>query len=99
MDDMLIFNMEKEELLKLNREIKDFLLSELGLSLKVDQINRNKLGIPFLGYRVFFHSLRLSPVSKKQFISKWYQLNELLHQDFISEQAYCRRTNALFSFA
>lgn len=99
MDDMLIFGISREEAKELREQCADYLSSELRLELKISQINSEQMGVPFLGYRVFKHKLRLNPRSKKRFIKTWSELDEKLTNGQISSLIYHTRLQALFAFA
>ncbi len=64
----------KQKLNTLLTEIANFLNKELELKLKENiQLNYCRLGIPFLGYRVFPGTIRLLRQSKQRFIKKLRQ--------------------------
>jgi RNA-directed DNA polymerase len=72
MDDFVIFGHDKACLKSALIEIRRFLLQNLSLSIKENvQLNRCRHGIPFLGYRVFPHMIRLAPRSRKRFFRKF----------------------------
>ncbi len=72
MDDFLVFTDRISELKTELHLIENFLGSELGLKLKnTVQLNYCRKGISFLGFRVFFDRMLLSPQSRKRFIAKF----------------------------
>jgi len=72
MDDMLFFGHTKEYLKNEIKKITSYLCEELQLELKsAMQLNKTRLGIPFLGYRVFAHRLRLTAQSRKRLFRKF----------------------------
>ncbi len=74
MDDLLFFGDCKAYLKAELLQIRRFLSQELALELKENiQLNRCGRGIPFLGYRVFPHAIRLSPGSRTRFTGKFIQ--------------------------
>ena len=99
MDDMLILGLSKEAAKELRDASTQFLRQHLNLVLKVSQINDEGRGIPFLGYRVFRHQLKLTPRSKRRFVLSWKKLDALLVHGSISESLYHKRMQAIFEFA
>jgi len=90
MDDMVLWSREKNELLNAQKAIEGYTNSQLRLSLKTMQLNRVKQGLPFLGYRLFPHHIRLLRKSKLRFIKKMqiiYTAKEMGHW----EDAVCQR--------
>jgi len=77
MDDVVLWNNDKERLLETGCRFQEFVARELDLELKPFCLNATTKGLPFLGYRLFPHGVRLSPRSKKRFIdtSKRYVCN------------------------
>lgn len=72
MDDFILFAKEKEVLAAELEEIRVYLRDCLALTLKSNiQLNRCRLGIPFLGFRVFPGYLSLLPQSRKRFSKKF----------------------------
>ncbi len=72
MDDFVLFGNDKTYLKNELAEIRRFLSEELALELNHNiQLNRCNRGFPFLGYRVFPHTIRLSPASRRRFSRKF----------------------------
>lgn len=69
MDDLVLWGGEREALRGLDRELRAR-VADLGLELKPPQLNRCRLGVPMLGFRVYGHRLRLSPRSRERFVRK-----------------------------
>lgn len=99
MDDMLLFNLSKEEAIRFEKIIRDFLLAELTLELKTSQINRIQCGIPFLGYRIYKHTIRLGTVARARFIKRVRFYRESLAKGLIAEQDAAAGMRALLAFA
>jgi hypothetical protein len=70
MDDMVLWSQDKQVLLNAQRAIEGYIESKLRLSLKPMQLNRVKLGLPFLGYRLFPYHVRLLRKSRLRFVKK-----------------------------
>ena len=99
MDDMLLFNLNKEFAKRCEKEIREFLLSQLHLELKISQLNRIYVGIPFLGYRVFKHRMVLGPVARSRFVKKMKLYQQSHFAGVISEKSASEGSRALLAFA
>jgi RNA-directed DNA polymerase len=99
MDDMLLFNLSKAGALRIEKVIKEFIFSELSLTLKISQINRIYLGIPFLGYRIFKQTIKLGRVSKARFVKRSNQIGKALEHHMILDKDAAVRMRALLAFA
>lgn len=99
MDDMLLFNLSKEEAIYYEKKIRDFLFSELQLELKIAQVNRIYCGIPFLGYRIYKHTTRLGKVARSRFVKRTRYYQNLLLNELISEEEAANGMRALLAFA
>lgn len=69
MDDLVLWGGAREALKALDLELRDK-AEDLGMMLKPPQLNRCRLGVPMLGFRVFGNRLRLSPRSRERFVRK-----------------------------
>lgn len=70
MDDMILWSSDKDKLQDTYTAIQDYVQERLLLELKPKQLNHIKHGLPFLGYRVFAHHVRLLQQSKVRFARK-----------------------------
>lgn len=70
MDDLVLWSHEKGELLAAKQAIEQYVSNSLRLALKAPQLNRTRLGLPFLGYRLFPFHRRLLQKSKVRFLRK-----------------------------
>lgn len=70
MDDMVLWHLDKEQLVEAGKQLKAFLKEKLKLDLKIMQLNKSAKGLTFVGYRLFPHITKLSPRSKKRFKQK-----------------------------
>lgn len=70
MDDMLLWRDSKRQLLECRTSITDFVTEHLRCQLKPSQLNRTQLGLPFLGYKLYPHHVRLLQKSKRRYIKK-----------------------------
>lgn len=99
MDDILIYNLDKDQLKLLRTSIISYATNHLRLEFKVAQINAISRGIPFLGMRIFLDKMRLSAVGTRRFKKRWKTLNELVATGRMSEQEAAKRLNAVMAFA
>ncbi len=90
MDDMILWHDDKDVLKNAHRAVEVYVKTTLQCELKPEQLNYCSCGLPFLGYLVFPHHLRLSQRSKKRFIRKWNDLQEKYDSGKWSE-AECQR--------
>jgi len=98
MDDMVLWRPEKEALRLAKSAVADYLETELRLSLKPEALNRSRSGLPFLGYHVFPHHVRLLQKSKQRFACKLRRIDEAYHSGEWSEAKCQRRALPLLAF-
>lgn len=99
MDDLLIWNSSRE-VLKANRQlIEEYAGEKLGLRFKIAQVNRQNVGIPFLGYRVFREGMKLNPNSRRRLWFRWRKYDDLVGKGLITQAKYAAGMRALLSFA
>ena len=70
MDDMVLWSSKKKQLLDAQKSIVAFCNDRLKLCLKPIQLNKTKLGLPLLGYRLFPYHVRILQKSKRRFVDK-----------------------------
>jgi retron-type reverse transcriptase len=70
MDDMVLWCDSKKELVDAFSFIRDYVECTLKCELKPKTLNKTRLGLSFLGYRIFPHYLHLTQKSKCRFIRK-----------------------------
>lgn len=98
MDDILLFATEKDELAGKLDDYLRYLHERLKLESHDPVINRIEHGIPFLGYVVYEHGLRLSKLSKKRYHRKMQELCTGFNLGTISESDYADRAQCLTAF-
>ena len=99
MDDFVLWSDSKEELKRKREEIIAFARETLGLELKGEPfINRTRLGMDFLGLRVFPNSIRLAKSSRQRFVRKADRYARLLAEGEMDETTYQSRITALTAF-
>lgn len=98
MDDFLLFAETPSSLKNQLHRLRDFLTRRLKLELKDNvQLNRTTHGVPFLGYRVFAHRLRLTQVARRRFRQKFRLYEELFQSGNLSEEELQQRVTALLA--
>ena len=98
MDDMILWHDDKAILKQAHQKIKDFVQTQLLCNLKPEQLNYTSVGLPFLGYKIFPHSIKLTQRSKLRFIRKILSLDENYHSGAWSEATCQRRVLPLLAF-
>ncbi|OQX17616.1 MAG: hypothetical protein BWK80_39385 [Desulfobacteraceae bacterium IS3] len=99
MDDFILFAHNKDVLKTELGLIKEFLEKNLALQLKDNvQLNRCCRGIPFLGFRVYPHQIRLSPRSKQRFIIKFREYEKKYVQGHWTEKELIAHIEPLIGF-
>lgn len=98
MDDMVLWSQDKQELQTARLAITDFVEERLCCALKPLQLNRTRLGLPFLGYRVHPHYMRLLQKSKVRFIRKMERIYRYKVEGYWSEEDCQSRALPLIAF-
>lgn len=98
MDDVLLFDHDKEQLANHVRQYTCFVEGSLRLSLHPPVLNMTVRGVPFLGYVVYPNGLRLNGRSKHRFRKKMTDLKKMLSVAEISQKEYADRATCLFAF-
>lgn len=98
MDDIVIWNNDKEFLIKILKKFRGFVSDELSLALKPECLNRVEHGLPFLGYIIYPEFVKLGRISKKRFIRKSLDYNNKLINNLWSEKEYQQHITPLIAF-
>ena len=99
MDDFLLFAENRSQLKQQLASIHTFLDHHLKLHLKGNvQLNRCKHGIPFLGFRVYPHCIKLGVQSKKRFREKFQQYEQKFLSGQWTERELLRHMEPLLGF-
>ncbi|MFM9948159.1 MAG: reverse transcriptase domain-containing protein [Saprospiraceae bacterium] len=98
MDDMVLWHDDKEALKQALSDIRDYIRHELRCELKPEVLNRSALGLPFLGYRIFPHNVRLTQQSKQRFIRKIRIAEDHLESEHWDQATYQRHVLPLLAF-
>lgn len=98
MDDILLFDDDKEALLVKARQYISFVSEVLKLDFHPILLNQTCSGVPFCGYVVYGYKLRLNERSKRRFCRKLKILDEAWMSGLLDEQECVERTQAIYSF-
>lgn len=98
MDDMILWHADKEVLKYVYLRINEFVENRLLCHLKPPLLNYSSCGLPFLGYLIFPHHIRLSQRSKIRFIRKYKTLQRRYDTGEWSEAECQRHALPLFAF-
>lgn len=99
MDDMVIWDNDRELLLNIGHSLSQFIAEQLQLELKPFCLNKTHFGLPFLGYVVYDSRLHLNKNSKKRFRKKLYHYEKQLLLEKWTEKDYQLRIWSLLAFA
>lgn len=98
MDDMVLWHDNKPILKDAHAAITNFVQICLRCELKPETLNRTKSGVPFLGYRIHPHHVRLLQKSKIRFVRKMQAIEAHYQTGYWSEAACQRRVLPLIAF-
>lgn len=98
MDDMVLWHDDKQKLKSWAVAIGEYTECRLKLSLKPLQLNKTERGLPFLGYIIFPHYVRLSQRSKRRYAKKIKALQLAYDTSALAEADCQRRALPLIAF-
>lgn len=98
MDDMIIWENNKTELLILYKKIKKYINKQLALELHTICLNKTVEGLPFLGYRIMKNHLRLTAKSRKRFRKKMWEYRNFRKSGVWTENEYFSHAIPLTAF-
>lgn len=99
MDDFVIWGGERQRLKDVRGRVSEYLREELSLEPKQEGfINRSRLGMDFLGYRIFPGAIKLSRRSKARFSKRLRHYGSGLDSGVLSEGEFQQRSGALVAF-
>lgn len=98
MDDMVLWSKDKAALKSALVEITAYIEGTLHCKLKPVQLQRCRLGLPFLGYRLLPYQTRLLQQSKQRFIRKLNIAEEYLESGEWCQATYQRHVLPLLAF-
>jgi RNA-directed DNA polymerase len=91
MDDMVLWHTDKNVLRHMVTVTENFCFQVLALHLKEPIIQQTKRGLPFLGYTIFPHRIRLNARSKQRFRRNMKSLWAQVESGGISQEVFQRR--------
>lgn len=98
MDDVLLFENDKNLLKEKLAKFKNFVETNLLLTFKPSTLNYTKMGISFLGYRLLPESVKLNNNSKRRFVNKIAKYQHLLSEGIWTQKEFARHILPLVSF-
>ncbi len=98
MDDMILMGNDKQQLKKIVDYMIEYSNIDLKLTLKSPLYRKTKVGVPFLGYIVKPHYMKLSGRSKRRFARKFRRYTRKFENRLITEQEYQNHSLPLLSF-
>ena len=99
MDDMLVFETDKNALLNIDKTFRFHIEDKLNLVLKPACLHSVQQGIPFLGYVIKNDGLTLLKSSKLRFLKKLKCYNQYLLNNIWHEKEYQNHILPLLAFA
>jgi hypothetical protein len=99
MDDLVVFGAQRVDLVELRLALREYLPTELGLTLKQERIGPVSHGIPFLGCTVFRDHRELNRRSRLRFAKRIANLDRCLAANMITEIQAQRRATAMAAYA
>jgi RNA-directed DNA polymerase len=98
MDDMVLWHDDKAILLNARNAISDFAQTELHCELKQEQLNYTAKGLPFVGYSILPHHIRLTQRSKRRFFRKLKDIEAKYDSGEWTEEVCQAHVRPLLSF-
>ncbi len=98
MDDMVIWDNDKTNLLITGKNFQTFVNTKLQLTLKPFCLNKTEKGLPFLGFVLFKKNIRLTNASKLRFRIKFNNYSFKLQQGKWTQEKYQRHIIPLLAF-
>lgn len=98
MDDMVLWFSDSEELKRACTQVDTFLREKLYLEMKPPQQNRSRVGLPFLGLRVYPYGLRLSHRSRYRFRRKCRKNFLKFYEGTLTQEEFVSKMESLFAF-
>ncbi|MGA1840692.1 MAG: RNA-directed DNA polymerase [bacterium] len=98
MDDIVIWDNDKDVLLNAGRHLECYSESWLKLTLKPFCLNQNSHGLPFLGYLIYPDETRLAHRSRIRYSKKLHAYEKNLNLDIWSQKEYQNQVIPLIAF-
>jgi len=98
MDDILLFENEKNHLKSSVMKLEDKMYKDLCLKLKPIEIHHCSRGVSFLGYKIYPNKILLNRNSKKRFKNKMKKYNQNFDENLWNEKEYQNHIVPLLAF-
>lgn len=98
MDDMLLFENDKELLKDKVQSFCQYVETELMLEFKPLFLNKTAKGLPFLGYKLYPECIKLKTASKQRFKKKIKQYYKRLENSLWQKSEFSRHVQPLIAF-
>ena len=98
MDDIVIWDNDKDRLLAIGRQFQQFTQEQLTLTLKPFCLNQNTYGLPFLGYIVYPDTIGLALRSRRRFRQKLKSYYTKLENGLWSQEDFQRHVRPLIAY-
>jgi hypothetical protein len=98
MDDMVLWTNDKKELISAGKNFEQFVNEKLQLQLKPFCLNKTGRSLPFLGYLLYPHQIRLSKNSRTRFSSKLGVYMQKVARDEWSQAKFQQHAMPLLAF-
>ena len=98
MDDILVYDDDRDGLLRKSKEIRQMIECRMNLSLKVFDLRPTSVPTQFLGYRISQSCVQLSQRSMKRFRHKMEQYYDRYQKTEWTEKDYQRHLSPLLAF-
>lgn len=99
MDDMVLWHESREVLVEANSRCQEFAATHLALDLKPSQVQRTRLGVPFLGCRIWPTHVELNRRSKRRWRQRVRILERAERLGLLSEVKLQQRLASLTAFS
>ena len=100
MDDFCVWGSSKEDLKRAKGDIEEFLANRLNLQLKekVTRLASVSYGLPFLGFRLFPHTIRMKRDTLRRFVEKVRRYDYSLRNGLLAESRVSKAVQSIYSF-
>lgn len=99
MDDVILMDNDYDKLKNMIRQYCEYSYEKLRLCIKPPIVGRTCHGIPFLGYKIFGHSIMMNGKGKRRYIKNLRLVDMLYKNAKISESEYSIRIISNLSYA
>jgi hypothetical protein len=99
MDDLVLWHADRQELIVIEQQCREFLHESLSLEAKPACIQRTARGLTFLGCRIFPRHVTLSPRGKRRWGRRVRVLERAARLGLISQRELQARLEAATAFA